>query len=191
MDGSPAGSGSRAAGRPPIEVRRKAGHPSRRSPRHQGHHRHPGHPHHHGLADLCRPRAGPIGGAGPACRGRRRLRAGKDRYHRIRLFYPGQDPQPLESGPHARRILERIGGGGRHGVSAGSGRHPDERLDDPTCGVLRRRGIQTDVGLHRAQRRAPLQPESGPAGRVHPQRRGRRLPGGSACGTGSRARSIF
>ena len=140
----------------------------------------------HGLAHLRWLRARPLGGAGPACRGRGRLRAGQDRHHGVCLLHPREDPQSVERGPHAGRIVQRLGGGGGHGVSAGGGRHPDQRFDDPARGLLRRRGVQADSGPHLPRRRPPLQPQPRSAGRVRPQRTRCRPSGSSSRGQGRR-----
>ena len=77
------------------------------------------------LADLPRPRAGILRLAGRAHRGRGRRRAGQDQHAGIRCR--GQHlqrgvrhhPQPVEPGPHLRRLLGRGGGGAgdRHGLA--------------------------------------------------------------------------
>ncbi len=61
-------------------------------------------------------------GGRATARGRRRDH-GQDRDHRIRLLSSRQDAQPARSRTHARRLLERLGGGGRCRHGAGRDRH--------------------------------------------------------------------
>ena len=140
-------SGSRPGdrGRARVRPQRRRGPLARRAVRRQGHHRHRRHADRVGHADPSRPshRA--------RCRLRRahaqgrRRPAGQDRHHRIRQPASRQDAQPARPRAHARRLVERLGRGGRRLHGADRARHPDHRLDHPAGLVLRRVRLSADL----------------------------------------------
>ena len=60
-------------------------------------------------------------------------------------FTPGRDAQSARSRAHARRLVLRLGGGGRRRHGAAGDRLADQRLDDPAGGLLRRLRRQADA----------------------------------------------
>ena len=112
--------------------------------RHQGHHRHGRHAHRERLraprrADAVARRER---GGDAARRGRRHH--GQDRDDGVRHEPSRQDAQPAQPGPHAGRLLQRFGGGGRRGHGAARPRQPDDGIDHPPGVVLRRLRLQAD-----------------------------------------------
>ena len=69
----------------------------------------------------------------------------QDRYDGIRVLSSGEDPKPARSRAHARRLVERLGGGGGRLHGAGLGRNTDEWLGHPSRGLLRRCWLQADA----------------------------------------------
>ncbi len=61
------------------------------------------------------------------------------------LRHPGADGEPAQSCAHARRIVERVGGGRRRFHGACRVRHADGRVDHPSGIVLRRDRLQALV----------------------------------------------
>ena len=126
----------------------------RSAARHSG--RHQGHLRHRRLQDRMRLAAaqGPPAGArlrrgGAAARGRRGDHR-QDGDHRVRLFPPRRDPQSARSRAHARRLVVRLGSGGRRRHGAAGDRLADQRLGDPPGVVLRRLRRQADA-RHRSR----------------------------------------
>ena len=52
---------------------------------------------------------------------------GKTATTELAYFQPAPTREPGRAGAHARRLLVRLGGGGRGGAGAARGRHPDRR----------------------------------------------------------------
>ena len=126
--------------------RRAAWAAARHSGRHQGHLRH------RRLSDRMRlARAqGPAADAAIAT-AVARLRAagaviiGKTVTTEFAYFHAGADPQSARSRTHARRLVVRLGRGGRRRHGAARDRLADQRLGDPPGGVLRRLWRQADA----------------------------------------------
>ena len=76
-----------------------------------------------------------------AARGRRGDRR-QDRDHRIRRHRAARHPQPARSAPHARRIEQRLGRGGRVRHDQHRARHAGDRLDHPPGELLRLHRLQ-------------------------------------------------
>ena len=147
---------------------------ARRAGRHQGHHRHRRHADRgrHGAA--CRAHAGPRRKRGCAAARGGRGDHGQDRDHRMRHLYAGQDAQSAQRRAYARRLVLRLGCGGRGGHGAARARQPDQRIGDPAGRVLRRVRIQADAWTDFAPR--------------HPQTFARPRPGRRVRAHGSRTR---
>ena len=79
---------------------------------------------------------------------------------------------PWDPRARARRLLRRLGGGGRRAPGAGGDRHRHRRLDPPAGGAVRRHRHQADLraGVALRHGRVRLEPGSGRADRA--QRRG-------------------
>ncbi len=148
------------AGAGPRRRPRRAARPAGRSAdRDQGHHRHRRHADRARLADLSRQ---------PAVRRRRLRRAvahgrrhdhGENGDDRVRQPLSGRNRQPAQPGAHARRLVERLGGGGCRFPGAGGARHADRRLGDPPVGVLRRRRLQAELRRIQPQRHQAAMPQ--------------------------------
>ena len=89
---------------------------------------------------------------------------------------PGRQPQA-----GARRLVRRLGGGGRGLHGAGQHRHRHRRLDPPAGVVLRHRRSEADLWPLLALGRRRLRQLARPAGAVRPHRRGHRA---AAAGDG-------
>ena len=88
-------------------------------------------------------------------------------------YYPSrQDPQSARSGAHAGRLVERLGRGGRRPMVPGAHRLADQRLGDPSGGLLRRGRLQADPRAYSAHRRADAVAHARPCRRVRAHRRG-------------------
>ena len=142
--------------------------------RREGHRRDGGRAHADGVADL----RGPSAGTGrrmrraAEARGRLRLRQGGD--DGVRVPRSGEDEEPVECAPHARRLVVGAGRRGGRGARRRRDRHADQRLGDPARGVLRRRRVQADEGRDSLLGRASFQRDAGPARDVHALGRRRR-----------------
>ena len=105
-----------------------------------------------------------------------RLRGGgagarQDRDHRVRLLRPRADLEPLERGPHAGRLVERLGRGRGFGHVLWRDRFANRRLNHPPGQLLRRRRREADHG--------PRQPRGCGAGQL--PSRSRRCHGPHGC----------
>ena len=74
----------------------------------------------------------------------------------VRQLRSAGDAQPVEPRAHARRLQQRLGGGGGVRHVPGSARLADRRLDHAAGVLLRRGGLQADLrpGQHRRRRAA-------------------------------------
>ncbi len=88
-------------------------------------------------------------------------------------FHPGKTRNPHDPGAHARRLVERLGGGGRGQHGAGRDRLADQRLGHPSGGVLRRGRLQADARPDPAHRRADAVAHARSCRRVRAHGRGR------------------
>jgi Amidase len=79
---------------------------------------------------------------------------GQDRDHGVRGDRAARHPQSLGSRPHARRLQQRVGGGGRRRGHSGRARHPSDRLDAASGELLWLLRLQADG--RRAQPRRQL-----------------------------------
>lgn len=126
---------------------------ARFSNRREGHVRHVRHAHCLRVADprrsstdhRCRQRRAVAPRGSDHCR--------QDRHHRVRDVFAWADDQSTQRGPHAWRLVQRLGGRRRCRHGAGGFRYPDHGLDHPARGVLRRRRLQADVRHAVAPRR--------------------------------------
>ena len=157
----------RREGRPLRPAARRAG-------RHQGHHRHRRHADRGRHRPARRPHAGAgRDGGGVAARGRRGDH-GQDGDHRVRVLLARQDAQSAQPGAHAGRLVLGLGRGGRRGHGAARARQPDQRLDHPAGGVLRRLRLQADPRPDPAARHPQALAHPRPRRRVRAHARGRR-----------------
>ena len=69
-------------------------------------------------------------------------------------FHPGPTRNPHDHAAHARRLVVRIGRGGRRPHGAARARHADQRVGDPSGRLLRRLRRQADPRAGVACRRA-------------------------------------
>ena len=98
----------------------------------------------------------------------------------LATYAPGKTRNPHNPEHTPGGFFQRLGrrGGGAHG--AAGDRHPDQRLDDPAGGLLRRGRVQAELRADLAARRPEAIRGARPGGRVRAQRRGRGLAGGAA-----------
>ena len=149
----------------------------RHAARHQGHHRDRRH------AD--RERLAAVRGLSQRARRRERRRAARgrrrdprqDRHHRVRRDRAARHPQSVGPRPHARRVEQRLGGGGRRRRHPGRARHPGDRLDTASGELLRLLRLQADDRRNQPRRQlrrteperprdARRKPRGGVAGRL-------------------------
>ena len=96
---------------------------------------------------------------GPAKSGGRHP-ARQDHHDRVRQPPTRTDLEPARPRLHPRRLVERLGGGGRRFHGAVGDRDPNRRLGDPAGGLLRRGRVQAELwavsaGRHADQHRNP------------------------------------
>ena len=105
----------------------------------------------------------------------------QDGDHRVRLFPRGRNAQSARSRAHARRLVVRLGGGGRRRHGAARGRLADQRLGDPAGLVLRRLRHQADARHHLAPRCAHSVQSARSRRCIRPHARRRRADPRRAC----------
>ena len=92
------------------------------------------------------------------------------------------DAQPLGPRARARRLVGRLGGGGRVAHGAARARHGHRRLDPPAGRALRRRRPQADLGPRQPLRRRRVRLLARPGGPAGAARRGPGLAASVLCG---------
>ena len=148
-----AGAGARARSQ---QSQRRADRPAaRHSGRHQGHLRYRRLSDRVRFADSCRPPARrPMPPWFAELREAGAVIIGKTVTTEFAYFHPGKTRNPRDPDAHARRLVVRLGRGGRGRHGAAGDRLADQRLDDPAGRVLRRVRRQTQPWPDFARRRA-------------------------------------
>ena len=149
---------------------------ARRADRREGHLRRRWHADHRWRAALrAHPAGGGFDGGGAAARGRRDHRR-QNRHDRVRVSRSGADAEPVEHGPHPRRLVGGLGGGHRGSHDPAGPRLANGRLGAAARRLLRRRRVQGHARAGAGRRRDPARVVARPrrrAGALRHRRRAR------------------
>ena len=138
VSGSRHGSGAGEGAGP----RTVPGRSARGAVRHQGRHRHRGSADRLRLADLPGSPSSPRRRLRRAPQGCRRADPRQDGDGGVCVRPSRRHPPPARPRPHARRLVQRLGRGGRGRHGAGGARNADRRFHHPSRGLLRHRRVQ-------------------------------------------------